>query len=219
MAHTPPGETREKIYRFVRERLEAGAPPTIREVQRAFGFRSVESARSQLEALVREGRLVKQPGRARGYRLPPGRAPRPARLVPLVGRVPAGALAAAIEDPEGYLPVAAPSSGGRELFALRVRGDSMVGAGILPGDILIVRRQPSADPGDIVVAAVEGIADEEATVKRLRLRRGRWVLCPENPAYEPIVPPPGALRILGRVVEVRRYLEAPPLVERPGGEG
>ncbi len=69
MAHTPPGRTRERVFRFVRDRLLSGAPPTVREVQAAMGFAAVESARKQLEALVDEGRLAKTPGRSRGYRL------------------------------------------------------------------------------------------------------------------------------------------------------
>ena len=71
MAHTPPGRTREKVFRFMRRRLMEGAPPTVREVQDAMGFAAVESARKQLDALVAEGRLAKTAGRARGYRLPP----------------------------------------------------------------------------------------------------------------------------------------------------
>ncbi|GAB4222846.1 MAG: transcriptional repressor LexA [Acidobacteriota bacterium] len=211
MAYTPPGETRRRVYRWVRERLLAGEPPTVREVQRQFGFRAVESARAHLEALVREGLLEKAPGRARGWRLPgPPGGGGPPRLVPLLGRVQAGDLQAAIEDPEGWLPVGSRPAA-EELFALRVRGESMTGAGILPGDIVVVRRQPDARPGEIVVALV----GDEATVKTLRRRGRRIVLEPANPAFEPIVPDPRELQLLGKVVEVHRYLETPALVERP----
>jgi repressor LexA len=214
MGRTPAGRTRERIFRFVKERVLAGAPPTVREVQGAFGFRAVESAREHLEALVAEGRLSKDAGKSRGYRPALGplraRAQRgarslddaPAFFVPLIGRVQAGALTPALEEPDGY--VAVQSRLPREaLFALRVRGESMTGAGILPGDVVVVRRQPAADPGEIVVALV----DDDATVKRLRVRGGRAELHAENPAFAPIVPRPGELRILGRVVEVRRYIE------------
>jgi repressor LexA len=200
MGRTPTGETRERLFRHVRDRLRAGSPPTVREVQRAFGFRSVQTAREHLEALVVEGRLAKAEGVARGYRLPSPEPP--AALVPLVGRVPAGPLDAAIEDCEDWLPVQTrldPS----ELFGLRVRGESMTGAGILDGDVVIVRRQAQARTGDIVVALV----GDEATVKRLRLRGRRVELHPENPAYAPIVPEPSEVRLLGRVIEVRRVLE------------
>jgi repressor LexA len=168
MAHTPKGRTREKVWRFVRERLLAGDPPTVREVQAAFGFRAVESARAHLTALVEAGLLVQETGRSRGWRLPShgrgGGASRPV-MVPVLGRVQAGALTTALEEPEGR--VAATPVPGAELFALRVRGDSMRGAGILDGDLVIVRRQETAEDGEIVVALV----GEEATVKRLRWRR------------------------------------------------
>ena len=105
MGRTPTGETRRKVYEFVRDRLLAGQPPTVREVQDAFGFRAVQTARQHLERLVEDGRLVADRHKARGYRLPgAGREPRTV-LVPMLGRVQAGALAEAVEDPDGYLPV------------------------------------------------------------------------------------------------------------------
>ena len=204
MGRTPPGQTRERIFRFVRDRLLAGQPPTVREVQQAFGFRAVQTAREHLEALVAEGRLAKRPGRrARGYRLPtgPGEAP-PIVLVPLLGRVPAGSLDLAVEDLEGYVPIQSRHAP-EELFGLRVRGESMTGAGILPGDVVVVRKQPTARTGEIVVALV----GEEATVKRLRLRGRRVELLPQNPDFETIVPDPRETTLLGKVVEVRRYLD------------
>jgi repressor LexA len=208
MARTPSGETRESVYRFMRERLLAGQPPTLREIQSAFGFRAVETAREHLLSLVNEGRLLKEPGRSRSYRLPEGLRNRPMQLVPLLGRVQAGVLTTAVEQLEAWVPVQTRHRSD-ELFGLRVRGESMSGAGILPGDIVIVRRQTQADTGDIVVALV----DDEATVKRLRLgtrERGAWIeLQPENPAFEVIVRPAREVALLGKVIEVRRYLETP----------
>jgi repressor LexA len=201
MAFTPPGETRNKIFEYVKARLLAGEAPSVREVQEHFGFQSVGSAREHLEALVREGLLRKQAGKARGYRLPESDASR-AILVPLLGRVQAGALTTAVEDLEGYVSVQSRSTQA-ELFALRVRGESMIRAAILPGDIVIVRRQPSANGGDVVVALV----DDEATVKRLRFVDKRVELHPENPEFEPIRPTDAEVHILGKVIEVRRYLE------------
>ena len=202
------GTIRSEVLAFVRGRLAAGSPPTVREVQQAFGFKAVESARQHLEALVAEGRLAKSPGRSRGYRLPVGGGPElNVRLIPQLGRVQAGGLREAIEDPDGWLAVEGPATGA-EMFALTVRGESMTGAGILPGDTVIVRRQDTARDGEIVVAQVR----DEATVKRLRLRDGQIVLQPENPAFAPIVfsqvafAPDTEIRILGRVVEVRRRL-------------
>jgi repressor LexA len=203
LGRTPSGQTRERVLRFVQERLLAGSPPTVREVQRAFDFRAVQTARQHLETLVAEGRLAKREGRARGYRLPAAAGP-PTMLVPLLGRVPAGSLDLAVEDLEGYLPVQSRRPPG-EMFGLRVSGESMTGAGILPGDVVIVRRQSTAASGEIVVARI----GDEATVKRLRLRGRRVELHPDNPAYEPIVPGPGEeMTLLGKVVEVRRTLEA-----------
>jgi repressor LexA len=210
MARTPHGETRESVYRFVRERLLAGAPPSLREIQAEFGFRAIETAREHLQELVHEGRLLKEPGRARSYRLPETAAAnrRPLQLVPLLGRVQAGVLTTAVQQLEAWVPVHTRYRS-EELFALRVRGESMIGAGIMPDDIVIVRRQSAANSGDIVVALV----DDEATVKRLRMARDRIELHPENPAFDVIVWPPEDIVLLGKVIEVRRYLETSAFLE------
>jgi repressor LexA len=163
----------------------------------------VQTAREHLESLVAEGRLSKQSGKARGYRLPvQTQAGPPPQLVPLLGRVQAGVLNYAVEDLEGYLPIQSRHSAD-DLFGLRVQGESMTGAGILPDDIVLVRRQPTANSGEIVVALV----GDEATVKRLRLRGRRVELHPANPDFDVIVPDPDELTLLGKVVEVRRQLE------------
>ncbi len=220
---TEPGVTRRRVLEFVQSSLSRGRSPTVREVQAALGFRAVETAREHLSRLVDEGRLAKDEGVSRGYRLPGASHGR--MLVPLVGRVQAGALTEAIEEAighcEGYVSIETTPHGalhrstkhaesGRELFALRVRGDSMIGAGILDGDVVVVRRQAKAESGDIVVARVGG----EATVKTLKLARGRIELRPANPAFEPIVISESdansgeEFALLGKVIEVRRYLEA-----------
>lgn len=208
----PSGETRERVFEFVRHALERGAPPTVREVQAEFGFRAVQTAREHLERLVADGRLAKASGVARGYRLPEAEA-RASRWVPLVGRVAAGALTEAIQTPEGHVPVSLARSLSRskasgaapnELFALRVRGESMIELGILDGDLVIVRRGAEARDGDVVVAQIDG----EATVKTLRRRNGRVELHPANASFRPIVVDPSAeLTLLGKVIEVRRFLE------------
>jgi repressor LexA len=207
---TPPGQTREQIYEFMRDRLLEGQPPTVREVQERFGFKAVQSAQAHLEQLVAEGRLIKrlgpQRGKARGYALPESSVDysTPMVFAPLLGHVQAGDLSAAIEDREGTIPVQRGNRRASEqLFGLRVRGESMRDAGILPEDVVIVRAQPTANSGDIVVALV----DDEATVKTLRHSRGRVMLMPENPDFEPIIPDPERLQILGKVIEVRRYIE------------
>ncbi|MFP4300506.1 MAG: transcriptional repressor LexA [Alkalispirochaetaceae bacterium] len=204
MAYSEPGSSRRRIYQFVRERIEGGDPPTVREIQHHFGFRSVQTVQEHLEALIREGSLERTgERRARAYRLPRGAGGRGGgTLIPLLGRVQAGRMTTAVEDIEGYLPVDSGTES-EELFGLRVRGESMRDAGILPGDVVIVRRQSEAPAGSIVVA----LNGEEATVKRLRFRDGVPELHPENPAFEPIVPDAEEFRILGKVVEVRRSLE------------
>lgn len=200
--------TRERVFAFMRDRLLQGEPPSVREVQEALGFKAVQSAQEHLEALVEEGRLIKGEGRSRSYRLA-GKQRHPWR-VPLLGRVQAGNLTEAVEEREGYVLFES-RDGFRDqdaLFALRVRGESMVGAGIFENDVVIVRKQPTAQSGDIVVALV----GEEATVKRLRINNKRQTnpieLWPENPAFEPIIPTKNEpLQLLGKVLEVRRYFE------------
>ncbi len=190
MGKTPPGQTREKVFRFVQEKLLEGRPPTMAEIRDHLGFRSAQTAREHLERLARDGRLEKMPG-ARGYRVVGGAQ---AAAVPVVGRVVAGGLSFAAEDIDGYEAV----EGGHGLFGLRVRGQSMRDAGILDGDLVLVRQQATAKNGDIVVALV----GDEATVKVLHRGGKRIELRPRNPAFRPIVPK--ELRILGKVVEVRR---------------
>ncbi|MFY9345959.1 MAG: transcriptional repressor LexA [Planctomycetota bacterium] len=203
MPRTPEGATRARVLAFVRERLLGGQPPTVREVQHALGFRSVATARQHLEALIATGKLERPTdGRHRGVRLPGG-VHAPSRLVPLLGRVQAGALTEAIEDAEDHVVVAergSASGPAAELFALRVRGDSMAPE-IIADDVIVVRRQPAADNGDVVVALVDG----EATVKRLRFVRGRAELHATNPHFPTIVP--ATLTLLGKVVELRRWFD------------
>ena len=203
MGRTPDGQTREKIFRFVCDHLLNNVPPTTREVQEAFGFRSVQTAREHLEGLVEQGLLTKVKGKARGYRLPTvHKGTTRTVLVPLLGRVQAGPLNIAIEDLEGFIPIQSKRSSS-QLFGLRVQGESMIGAGILPGDIVIVLRQPIANSGDIVV----GLVGDEATVKRLKICKDHVELHPENPKYQPIIPDSVEITIIGKIIEVHRYLE------------
>ena len=207
MAYTKPGQTRNRIYQFVRNRLLQGRPPSVREVQEAFQMRSVQSAKSHLNALVREGRLTQEPGKARSYRLP-GKAHPARRFAPLVGDVPAGRLNAALENIEGYILIHSRYEEDA-VFALRVRGDSMIDGGILDGDIVIVHRDAQPRSGDIVVALV----DDEATVKELRLGGGEVQLRPRNAEYPILTIAAEQLTLLGKVIEVRRFLEGVELIE------
>ena len=199
-------ERREKVYQYTYNRLKNGDPPTLREVQHAVGFKAVESARIHLDALVEEGRLVKRGTSSRSYALPQELWEQHTNdVVPIIGRVQAGALTTALQEPEGYVSTERGRKG-EELFALRVQGQSMRDAGILPEDLVIARRQSSADWGDIVVALIE----DEATVKTLQLKGEKVILQPANDDFEPIViANPKELVILGKVVEVRRYYDLP----------
>src|SRR5438270_4942168 len=176
-----------RIVDFIKATVrERGYPPTVREIGEAVGLTSSSSVHSQLANLERRGLLHKDPTKPRAIGLAPLEPPGdPGAQVPLIGRIAAGAPALAAEEVEDYLAVPSGFVDDREHFALRVGGDSMVEAGILDGDVVVVRRQDSARDGDIVVALLPGPAEDEATVKRLRRTDGRVLLHPEHPAMEP----------------------------------
>jgi repressor LexA len=198
-------EILDLILRTVRER---GYPPSVREIGEAVGLNSPSTVHSHLSALVKAGYLRRDPSKPRAIEVTaPGRAQpdlrrAPVRDVPLLGRIAAGSPILAEEDIEDILPLPTRIVGNDPVFMLRVRGDSMVEAGIFDGDLVVVRRQADADDGDIVAALIDG---EEATVKRLRRGGGQVTLLPENPAYEPMVFTQG-VQLLGRVVAVLRRL-------------
>lgn len=194
-----------RILEFIRGRVrEHGYPPTVREIGEAVGLTSSSSVHAQIANLQRKGLLRKDPAKPRAIEVA-GERPGDAVTVPLLGRIAAGAPVLAEEHIEEFLTVPASFAGDQEHFALTVRGDSMVDAGILDGDIVVVRRQDSAKDGDIVVALLPGPAEEEATVKRLRHRDDQITLVPENPTLEPFEFPAEG-RILGVVVSVLRKL-------------
>ena len=165
------GEIMDYVNQFIQEN---GYSPSVREIGAAVGLRSTASVSYHLQALQDKGLLQSPGAKGRKRALVTG-----ARCgqIPVVGVVTAGVPILAVENQEGTLPWQEPGC-----FALRVRGDSMVGAGILDGDKVVVRPQPTADDGQIVVARIE----DEATVKRLRRRNGQVWLMPENEHYEPI---------------------------------
>lgn len=166
----------EQILRFVGQFIqENGYAPSVREIGAAVGLKSTASVSYHLKALQDKGLL--QGGQIKGRKRAIATGVR-AGQIPIVGVVTAGIPILAVENQEGTLPW----EGDPDCFALRVRGDSMIGAGILSGDMVVVRPQQTADDGQIVVARLE----DEATVKRLRRRNGQIWLMPENPAYTPI---------------------------------
>lgn len=195
-----------RILEFIRTTVrERGFPPTVREIGEAVGLTSSSSVHAQLSNLQRKGLLRRDPAKPRTIELAEHR-PAPATVtVPLVGRVAAGSPILADENVEDHLAVPSGYAGPGELFALRVDGDSMTEAGILDGDVVVVRRQDVAADGDIVAALLPGPAEHEATVKRLRRRGGRPELVPEHPALEPFPMPDGG-RVLGVVTSVLRKI-------------
>ncbi|HZD17446.1 MAG TPA: transcriptional repressor LexA [Actinomycetota bacterium] len=190
----------EFISHTVRER---GYPPTVREIGEAVGLTSSSSVHAQLANLERRGLLTKDPTKPRAMTLSEPKAH--GVVVPLLGRIAAGAPVMASEHVEDHLSVPMGFAADVDHFALRVSGDSMIAAGIFDGDVVVVRAQEDADDGDVVAALVPGPAEDEATVKRLRRQKGRVVLVPENPALEPFEMHPEG-RILGKVVAVLRKL-------------
>ncbi|MGB1885542.1 MAG: transcriptional repressor LexA [Gammaproteobacteria bacterium] len=199
MPKSPAGKTRAAVREFVCQRILLGEPPSVREIQEKFGFRSTATAREHLHALVEAGELEHEPGRDRGYRIPGAFMP---GLAPILGRVQAGSLTEAIEVAEGYVPVRAGEAD--EVFALKVVGESMAGREIHEGDVVLVRPGARIRQGDVVVALV----GEDATVKTYTRRDNQIVLMAENPDYPDIVPARDGpeFRIVGRVFEVRRQL-------------
>jgi repressor LexA len=188
---------------------DRGYPPSVREIGEAIGLTSPSTVHSHLNTLQRLGYLRRDPTKPRAIevRWDPNSGAvmerRPVRHVPLVGDVAAGTDVLAEENVEELLPVPADFTGDGELFMLRVRGDSMIDAGILDGDYVIVAQQPTATNGDVVVAGIPG---GEATVKRFSARDGSITLTPANPTMEPMVFEEGDVSLYGRVVTVMRRL-------------
>ncbi len=194
----------QRILEFIEKtRDERGYPPTVREIGEAVGLTSSSSVHSQLSALERKGYLRRDPTKPRAIEVHSSGSTKPEAVpVPLVGRIAAGApiMAAEHVEEEIALPKGMVPEG--DLFALRVAGESMIGAGIMDGDVVVIEQRDDVRDGEIVAALLPGPAEDEATVKRLDRRDGRVMLVPENPAMEPFEMTDG--RILGRVVAVLR---------------
>ena len=189
---------RQKILDYISAYTDDnGYPPSVREVCQAVGLRSPSTVHSHLKILQDAGLLEKGEGKTRSITLKNHSSG--VKKIPILGVVTAGLPILMQEDILGYIPFEYHVG---EYFALRVRGDSMIGAGILEGDAVIVRRQETADNHAIVVAMLE----DEATVKRLLLKKGQVWLMPENPAYDPI--DGSQASILGLVVAVYREYRA-----------
>ncbi len=197
-------ETLDWIRAYVKAHSK---PPTMREIGEHFGT-AAASVFDVITALERKGYLTRSDRLSRCIALTPkaGAGKKDAVNVPIIGRIAAGEPILAAQNLEGTVPVGRRLAAGRQLFALRVHGDSMTGAGILDGDLVIAAQQQEAQEGEIVVALV----DDEATVKRFHRRRdGAVELRPENPAHESIVIEEPPFLIQGKVVAVHREVETP----------
>jgi len=195
----------KEIWDFLLTYVEKhGYPPTVREIGQAVGLASPSTVHAHLANLERAGLLKRDPTKPRALELI-AREREEEHKLPLLGQVAAGSPLLAEQNIEEYLAVPESLSRGGEEFLLRVKGDSMTGAGILDGDILVVRRQESASNGEIVVAlAGEDESAGEATVKRFFRESGRVRLQPENDAFKPIYA--DYVQVLGKVTGVFRML-------------
>jgi repressor LexA len=207
--------TRQReIYEFITEYVDGhGYPPTVREIGEQVGLASPSTVHAHLANLERAGYLRRDPtkpralelvGRERPSSAPGSHEAERVRVLPLVGQIAAGGPLLAEQNVEDHIAVPEPlSSGQAEEFLLRVRGDSMIEAGILEDDYVVVRRQQTARDGDIVVAlAGDDESADEATVKRFFRESGRVRLQPENSRLEPLYP--SHVQVLGKVVGVFR---------------
>ena len=194
-------EREREALTFIRSYMERhGIPPTIREIAGALGIRSLSMVHALVKRIEEAGQIRNIPHAKRAIRLT---SPVPRRGIPVIGHIPAGTPITAVEDFEEVVPLdpAWFSSSGDAFFALRVQGDSMIGEGVLEGDLVVIRVQDTAEDGEIVAALIEGI-EHEATLKVFRRVNDHVELRPANPRYAPFVftaedLSAGRLRILG----------------------
>lgn len=199
--------TQEKVFEFLKDYLrEKGFPPTLREIASHFGLRGPKSPQKTLSILARKGYIRKIPGGSRAIEVlsyPPFSLTH-ILSVPIIGRVRAGEPILAIENIEGYINLDRSLVSSGDVFLLRVQGDSMIDAHIQDGDFALVKLQPTAENGEIVVVLIE----DEATIKRIFKKRDLIRLEPANPKMEPIVIKRGEKKvaIVGKVVGIFRKM-------------
>jgi repressor LexA len=188
---------------------ERGYPPSVREIGEAVGLNSPSTVHNHLNTLQKMGFLRRDPTKPRALEVrfdtnsEVAMERRPSRHVPLIGEVAAGTGLLAQQNVEDLIPLPTDFTGEGELFMLRVRGDSMIDAGILDGDFVVARQQQTADNGDIVVAGIPG---DEATVKTFKKSGNKITLVPANPTMEPMVFTSDEVSVFGKVVTVMRRL-------------
>ncbi|MBQ6708098.1 MAG: transcriptional repressor LexA [Clostridia bacterium] len=190
--------TQRKVYDYLVEKLRDGVPPSVREIGAAVGLRSTASVQACLDALEKAGYISRDPMLKRSIRIV-GQSDMVTQ-VPLLGTVTAGMPILAVEQIERYLPFSGHLTSDKTVFALHVKGESMINAGILDGDIVFVEKTPAARNGEIVVALIE----DEATVKTFYKENGHFRLQPENDEFEPIIV--NEVLILGKVIALYREM-------------
>lgn len=192
----PLSKSQQKILDFLKECSSEGRVPSVREICTEVGLSSTSTVHHHLNALEEKGFITREHGLNRCIHIA---GEEKSVGVPVLGRVAAGYPILAVEEIESYVPVPESLKRGRELFALRVQGESMIDVGIFDGDIVIVNCTPVAENGEIVVALV----GDEATVKTFYKENGHFRLQPENDTFEPIIV--DEVIILGKVVSLIRY--------------
>lgn len=190
-------ENEKMAFEFIKDRIEEGYPPTVREICAEFGFKSTSTAHRYINNLTAKGLLEKGNNQNRAIRLTGGNGMK----IPLVGTVTAGIPITAIEEITDYISFQPARHYSNPLFALKVRGESMINAAILDGDMVVIEQTPYAENGDIVCALVD---NESATIKTFYKEDGHYRLQPENDTMDPIIV--DEVSILGKVVGVVRYL-------------
>ncbi len=207
MSETLTPRQREILHVIEKSMQDRGYPPSVREIGEAVGLNSPSTVHNHLATLQKMGFLRRDPTKPRAIEVrfdtnsEVAMERRPARHVPLIGDVAAGTGVLAQENVEDLIPLPTDFTGEGELFMLRVRGESMVDAGILDGDFVVARQQKVADNGDIVVAGIPG---EEATVKTFKKSGNKVILVPSNARMAPMEFTAGEVTIYGKVVTVMR---------------
>ena len=207
MAESLTPRQREILHVIEKSMQERGYPPSVREIGEAVGLNSPSTVHNHLASLQKMGFLRRDPTKPRAIEVrfdtntEVAMERRPARHVPLIGDVAAGTNVLAQENVEDLIPLPTDFTGEGELFMLRVRGESMIDAGILDGDFVVARQQNVADSGDMVVAGIPG---EEATVKTFKRQGNKVVLVPSNPRMKPMEFSSDEVTIYGKVVTVMR---------------
>ena len=192
-------DNQQRILNFIKAEIDLkGYPPSVREICAAVGLRSTSTVHAHLNHLEQQGLIRRDSTKPRALEVLDGTQPR-GRSVPLVGRVTAGTPILAIENIEEYLTLPQSMLGRDEMFCLRVQGESMIDAGILDGDIVVLRKQDTAENGEIVVAMTP---EDEATLKRIFYENGRVRLQPENPTMDPIYA--DSVTVLGKLTALIR---------------